>query len=97
MWTTSSIWMLIPIGIISGTGILLTYCSLTGNWRHWIFLWAFQVCVIVGSIWVSVSLARSKDRARKLSRPIAGLIGVSSVALMLIVALAALFKVLFVG
>ena len=97
MWTTSSIWMLIPTGIISGTGILLTYCSLTGNWHHWIFLWAFEVCVIVGSIWVSVSLARPKDRARKLSRPIAGLIGISSVALILIVALAALLQVLFVG
>jgi len=97
MWATSSIWMLIPIGIISGTGILLTYCSLTGNWRYWIFLWAFEVCVIVGSIWVSVSLARSKDRARKLSRPIAGLIGISSVTLILIVALAALLKVVFVG
>jgi hypothetical protein len=97
MWATSSIWMLIPTGILSGTGLLLTYSSLTGNWRHWIFLWAFQVCVIVGSIWVSVSLARSKDRARRLSRPIAGLIGISSVALILIVALAALLRALFVG
>jgi serine/threonine-protein kinase len=97
MWATSSIWMLIPIGIISGTGILLTYSSLTGNWRHWIFLWAFEVCVIVGSIWASVSLARSKDRARKVSRPLAALIGIFSVALILIVALAALLRVLFVG
>jgi hypothetical protein len=55
------------------------------------------VCVIVGSIWVSVSLARPEDRARKLSRLIAGLIGVSSVVLILIVALAALLQVLFVG
>jgi tRNA A-37 threonylcarbamoyl transferase component Bud32 len=97
MWATSSIWMLIPTGIILGTGILLTYSSLTGNWRHWIFLWAFQVCFIIGSIWVSVSLARPEDRARKLSRLIAGLIGISSVALILFVALAALLKVLFVG
>jgi serine/threonine-protein kinase len=95
MWATSSIWMLIPTGIIYGTGILLTYSSLTGNWRHWIFLWAFQVCVIVGSIWVSVSLARPKDRARKLSRPITVLIGISSVALIFFVALAAMLKVLF--
>jgi serine/threonine protein kinase len=97
MWATSSIWMLIPTGILSGTGILLTYSSLTGNWRHWIFLWAFQVCFIVGSIWVSVSLARPEDRARKLSRLIAGLIGISSAALILFVALAALWQVLFVG
>jgi serine/threonine protein kinase len=94
MWATSSIWMLIPTGIIYGTGILLTYSALTGNWRHWVFLWAFQVCAIFGSIWVSVSLARPKDRARKLSRPIAGLIGISSVALSLFVALAALLKAL---
>jgi hypothetical protein len=87
--------MLIPTGIIYGTGILLTYSSLTVNWRHWIFLWAFQVCVIVGSIWVSVSLARPEDRARKLSRPIAVLIGISSVALIFFVALAAMLKVLF--
>jgi hypothetical protein len=97
MWVTSSIWMLIPTGILFGTGILLTYSSLTGNWRHWIFLWAFQVCFIIGSIWVSVSLARPEDRARKLSRLIAGLLGISSVALILFVALAALWQVLFVG
>jgi len=97
MWATSSIWMLIPIGILFGTGILLTYSSLTGNWRHWIFLWTFQACFIVGSIWVSVSLARPKDRARKLSRLIAGLIGISSVALISFVALAALWQALFVG
>jgi serine/threonine protein kinase len=94
MWVTSSIWMLIPTGIISGTGILLTYCEFTGNWDHWVFLWVFELWFVVGSVAVPILLAKRKDKARKLSRPIALLMGISSVALIPIIAFAATFKAL---
>jgi tRNA A-37 threonylcarbamoyl transferase component Bud32/ADP-ribose pyrophosphatase YjhB (NUDIX family) len=95
MWTTSSIWMLIPIGIISGTGILLTYCSLTGNWDQWVFLWVFELWFVVGSVAVPILLAKRKEQARKLSRLIALLIGISSSVLISIIAFAATMKGLF--
>jgi hypothetical protein len=95
MWATSSIWMLIPTGIISGTGILLTYCAFTDNWDHWVFLWLFELWIVVGSIWAPIWLARREDLAHRLSRPIAGLIGILSVALISIIAFAATFKALF--
>ena len=28
----SSIWMLIPVGIVLGNGVLFSYSALTGNW-----------------------------------------------------------------
>lgn len=96
MYVASSIWMVIPTGVISGTGVLLTYCSLTGNWHHWVFLWLFEAWIVIGSICAPIWLARRKDQARKLSRLIALLTGISSVALILIVALAAMLKALFV-
>jgi serine/threonine protein kinase len=85
MWVTSSIWMLIPIGIISGTGILLTYCSLTDKWDQWVFLWVFELWIILGSIWMPIWLARRKDLALRLSRSIAGLIGILSISLIPII------------
>ena len=94
MWATSSIWMLIPTGILFGTGVLLMYCWFTGNWRYWIFLWLFELWIIVGSVWVPIWLAKRKGQARQLSRPMAGLISISSVILMLFVALVAMLKAL---
>jgi serine/threonine protein kinase len=95
MWATLSIWILIPTGITFGTGILLTYCLFTGNWRHWVFLWLFELWSVVGSIWAAIWLARRKDLARRLSRSIAGLIGILSFALIPIIALAAMVRSLF--
>jgi hypothetical protein len=95
MWATLSIWILIPTGITFGTGILLTYCSFTGNWRHWVFLWLFELLSVIGSIWAPIRLSRHKDLARRLSRSIAGLIGILSFALIPIIALAAIVRSLF--
>jgi len=97
MWATSSIWMLIPTGIISGTGVLLAYSSLTGNWRQWVFLWFFQLWIVVGSVAMPIWLAKRKDKARQLSRLVALLIGISSVMLIPIIAFAAMLRALLGG
>jgi hypothetical protein len=81
MYVTSSVWMLIPTGIVFGTGIILTYCSLTGNWEHWIFLWVFELLIIILSIWVPIWLAGSKRLASGVSRLIAIVGGFLSLAL----------------
>ncbi|MBN1975903.1 MAG: serine/threonine protein kinase [Anaerolineae bacterium] len=81
MYVFSSVWMLIPAGIVFGTGLILAYCSLTNNWEHWIFLWVFEVLIVVLSIWVPVWLAGSKRLAQGLSRLIALVGGLLSVGL----------------
>jgi serine/threonine-protein kinase len=80
MYTTFSVWLLIPIVSTLGTGILLTYCSLTGNWDHWSFLWLFEVWSIIISVVVTIGLARHKGLARGLSRPLALLFSLVSIA-----------------
>jgi len=83
MYVFSSVWMLIPAGITLGTGAILTYCSLTDNWDHWVFLWVFEVLIVVLSIWIPIWLAGSERLAQGLSRLIA--LGGGLVSAMLIV------------
>jgi serine/threonine protein kinase len=81
MYATSSVWMLIPTGIVFGTGMILTYCSLTSNWEHWIFLWVFELLIVVLSIWTPIWLAGNKRLAQGMSRLIAIAGGLLSIGL----------------
>jgi len=83
MYVTSSIWILVPTGIVFGTGMILTYCSLTGNWEHWIFLWVFELLIVVLSIWTPIWLAGNKRLAQGMSRLVAiagGFLSLASIA-----------------
>jgi serine/threonine protein kinase len=95
MNATGSVWMLIPVIILLGNGILLAYCTLTRNWEHWIFLWPLEVLMIGGSVSWAVWLARQGDSARRTSRLLAWTLGWISVvlatALGVIIALVVLF------
>jgi serine/threonine-protein kinase len=57
MMASGSIWLLIPIGIIFGNGILLTYYSFTGNWDDWAFLWPLEPFLIIVSVWLPILLS----------------------------------------
>jgi len=81
MYVTSSIWMLIPSGIVFGTGVIMMYSSLTDDWDQWIFLWICQVWVLILSVFVPIWLARNRRLASGLSRLIAIVGGLLSVAL----------------
>jgi tRNA A-37 threonylcarbamoyl transferase component Bud32 len=85
MYVASSIWMLLPVGVILGTGALLAYSSLTGNWGHWSFLWLFETWIIAGSIVLSIALARGKNNARGLSRALALFLSLVSIAWIIVV------------
>ena len=71
MYAFSSVWMLVPAGIVFGTGVILAYCSLSGNWEHWLFLWVFELLIVIFSIWTPVWLAANKRLAQGVSRLIA--------------------------
>ena len=41
-WRLRVIWLLIPAIIIGGNGLLMQYCSITGNWSIWAVLWSIE-------------------------------------------------------
>ena len=85
MYTTSSIWMLIPAGIVFGTGILMTYSALAQDWEVWAFMWLCQVWVIIGAVGVPIWLARNKRLARGTSRLISLAGGLLSIGMMILI------------
>jgi len=86
MHSAASIWFTIPIGIISGTGVILAYCALTYNWEYWIFLWFFEILVVIGSIALPIMVSKRGVRVRALSRQIAWLAGAVLVGLIALIA-----------
>ncbi len=84
MHATGAPRMLVPVGILLGNGIIFTYCTFTGNWRHWLFLWVFEVWIIIGSVVAAVWLGR-RDRSRRLSRFVALILGPIALGLSIIV------------
>ena len=75
MAVTGSVWLLIPSGILLGSGIIFAYSSLTGNWEHWVWLWGIELLLIVGTVWLAIWLERSSDKGRRLSRSLGWLLG----------------------
>jgi hypothetical protein len=39
-------WIGLPSIILCGTGLILGYCAVTGDWDAWIWLWGLEVAVI---------------------------------------------------
>jgi serine/threonine protein kinase len=92
MAALGSIWLLIPTGILLGSGIIFAYSSLTGNWHHWVFLWGIEVLVIFGTVWFTAYLARSDDHIRRTGRRLAWLLGLIAAGWSLFVPLFALIS-----
>jgi hypothetical protein len=61
-------WLLIPIGILLGTGFLFVYFSLTGLWSQWTLLWPLEPILIGVSIVSPFLLQNQGDRGRWLAR-----------------------------
>ncbi|MBI5952144.1 MAG: serine/threonine protein kinase [Chloroflexi bacterium] len=57
-WGTQKWGVMIPSGIVFGTGIILTYCSLTGRWGDWAFLWVAELFFIWLSIFLPVRIGQ---------------------------------------
>jgi tRNA A-37 threonylcarbamoyl transferase component Bud32 len=91
MVITSSVWMLIPVGIVLGNGVLFSYSTLTGNWDHWVFLWALDLLIVVGTVLVTIWLSGYRDFSRRLSRILGWVLGLMAAAWSLILPLVALF------
>jgi tRNA A-37 threonylcarbamoyl transferase component Bud32 len=79
LYATSSIWLLIPVGILLGNGVLFSYCSITGNWRHWSFLWSLELLLILCTVTLTIWLAKDKEFSRWLSRPLGCALGLAAI------------------
>ncbi len=86
MSATGSAWLLIPAGIVLGNGIILTYCVITGNWSHWLFLWPLEPILVGGSIAVARRLAQQGESARPANRFLGWTLAATSLAFGVIVA-----------
>jgi hypothetical protein len=89
MHATSCIWLLIPIGVLIGNGMMLSYTTLTGNWNHWRYLWPFELWLVLLVVMVTLWLARRRDRSRNVSRRLGQTLGWVAAIWSLFVAVAA--------
>jgi hypothetical protein len=60
-WGAQAWGLMIPSGIIFGNAVILAYCSLTGRWGDWAFLWMFELPILWLSIYVPVRAAQIPD------------------------------------
>lgn len=67
--------MLAPVGIVAGNAPIFLYCTATGRWRQWIFLWVFDLWLIAGMVWLTLWLKRHGKRLQRLSRLLGRLLG----------------------
>ena len=87
---TDSIWLLIPVGLVLGNGVLLSYYALTGFWRHWTFLWPLEPLLVIGTIVATLWLAGSGGRTRGVARWLGWGLGLAAAALGSLVSLIAM-------
>jgi hypothetical protein len=68
MEATACVWLLIPVGIILGNGILFSFSAITGLWHWWAFLWPLEPLLNMGSVLFAIWLAGQGERGRLTAR-----------------------------
>lgn len=63
-WSLRNAWLLTPSTILGGNALIMAYCSLTGRWGDWFFLWMLEPLIVAGAIILPHSIMKSKNRAR---------------------------------
>jgi hypothetical protein len=57
-WGTEKWGVMIPSGIVFGNALIFAYCSLTGRWGDWAFLWMAELIIVWLSIFFPVQAGR---------------------------------------
>jgi hypothetical protein len=92
MYSSGSIWLLIPTAIVLGNGFLFSFYAITNAWRLWAFLWPLEPLLVVGTIWYTIHMSGQGDRAHQVSRRLAQAVKRPVIiVLILVVVLGALF------
>jgi tRNA A-37 threonylcarbamoyl transferase component Bud32 len=85
MIAARSIWMLMPVGLVGGNGLLFSYYSLSGNWQHWSALWPLEPLLIVGTVWLTIRLARHSTQPDLWARRLGFVLGAVAISWSVIV------------
>jgi tRNA A-37 threonylcarbamoyl transferase component Bud32 len=85
MIAARSIWMLTPVGLVGGNGLLFSYYSLSGNWQHWSALWPLEPLLIVGTVWLTIRLARHSTQPDLWARRLGFVLGAVAISWSVIV------------
>jgi serine/threonine protein kinase len=96
-WSRRKPWLLTPAILFAGNALIMAYCSLTGRWGDWFFLWLLEPFIFAGAIILPRAIRKTGKRS------LAGLATMSFTALMALLAcisitfglLANLLRVLF--
>jgi len=67
MATSRIIWLSIPAGLLAANGFIFAYCTFSGNWHHWTFLWVIEPWVVAAAVIISIQLSRQQEDAHKIS------------------------------
>jgi serine/threonine protein kinase len=57
-WGIQRCELMIPSGIVFGNALILAYCSLSGRWGDWVFLWMVELIFVWLSIFIPVQIRR---------------------------------------
>lgn len=91
MWASGSIWLVIPVGIVLGNGVLLSFYALTGWWSAWSFLWPLEPLLVLGSFVLPFWL-RNRPQLTRLSQTLALLAGAVTAVLIWIISVLATLR-----
>lgn len=91
MWASGYIWLLIPVGIVLGNGVLFSFYTLTGWWSAWSFLWPLEPFLVLGSVALPLWLHK-RPQLTKLSQTLALLAGAVTAVLIWIISVLATLR-----
>jgi serine/threonine protein kinase len=83
-WGAQTHWMMIPAGIVFGNALILTYCTLTGRWSDWVFLWMLEPLIIWFSIAIPVKINKIQGASPVWARAAGVFFSILSVSLSVI-------------
>jgi len=58
MWAVQKHWMLVPIIILFGNAMILSYCAITGRWSDWVFLWMLEPLIVGAAVYIPLQIAK---------------------------------------
>lgn len=91
MANTKATWMMIPTGIILGTGFLMTFYSITGWWEGWTYLWPLEPLIVLVTLGYTLWLSGSREHKEELTLKTGNqLIKIAALVLVIVIGIAAL-------
>ncbi len=69
-WAAQQVWLLTPAILLLGNAFILTWCSLTGRWQDWSFLWMLEPLLVAVSVLTPLALHKRALTTSSLTRAV---------------------------